>query len=150
MIKIYPDVCVRLASSSDAEELSRLNQEFNGGEKRPRAKIIERLYKNHNELVAVAEISGKVVGFGCAQIIYSFCYEEPHGEITELYVEEAARRKGIAIAIISCLEENLRTRGVRSMKVLTGRRNNTAIKTYERCNYVKDDEQLLKKWLGLS
>jgi ribosomal protein S18 acetylase RimI-like enzyme len=147
VIKIYPDVCVRLASLTDAEELSRLNQEFNGGKKRPPAKIIERLNINHNELIAVAEISGKIVGFGCAQSFYSFCYEEPHGEITELYVEEAARRKGIAIAIVSCLEENLRTRGVRSMKVLTGRRNNAAIKTYEHCNYVKDDERLLKKRL---
>ncbi len=138
---------VRLASFTDAEELSRLNQEFNGGVKRPPAKIIEHLNINRNELIAVAEISGKIVGFGCAQSFYSFCYEEPHGEITELYVEEAARRKGIAIAIISCLEENLRERGVKSMKVLTGRRNNAAIRTYEHCNYVKDDEQMLKKRL---
>ncbi|NIK80601.1 GNAT superfamily N-acetyltransferase [Paenibacillus castaneae] len=98
-------------------------------------------------MIAVAEISGKIVGFGCAQSFYSFCYEEPYGEITELYVEEAAQRKGIAIAIISCLEENLRERGVKSMKVLTGRRNNAAIRTYEHCNYVKDDEQMLKKRL---
>lgn len=147
MIKIYPDVSVRLACLTDAEGLSRLNQEFNGGDKRPPAKIIEGLSINHNELIVVAEIAGKIVGFGCVQIFYSFCYEEPHGEITELYVEEAARRKGIAIALISFLEENLRTRGVRSMKVLTGRSNNAAIKTYELCNYVKDDEQLLKKRL---
>ncbi|WP_422661212.1 GNAT family N-acetyltransferase [Paenibacillus sp. EC2-1] len=136
-----------MAYLTDAEELSRLNQEFNGGKKRPLDKIAERMKINHNELIAVAEISGKTVGFGCAQIYYSFCYEEPHGEITELYVEEAFRRKGIAIAIITCLEEALRTRGVRSTKVLTGRGNNTAIMTYEHCNYVKDDEQLLIKGL---
>ena len=84
---------VRLASFTDAEELSRLNQEFNGGVKRPPTKIIEHLNINRNELIAVAEISGKIVGFGCAQRFYSFCYEEPHGEITELYVEEAAEEK---------------------------------------------------------
>ncbi len=33
------------------------------------------------------------------------------------------------------------------MKVLTGRRNNAAIRTYEHCNYVKDEEQMLKKRL---
>lgn len=143
-----PDVKVRQASLTDAEELSRLNQEFNGGEKRLPAKIIEHLSINHNELIAVAEISGKLVGFGCAQSIYSFCYEEPHGEITELYVEESARRKGIAIAIISYLEEILRERGAKSMKVLTASRNHAAIKTYEYCNYVKNAEQLLKKKLA--
>lgn len=136
----------RLASLSDVEELSRLNLEFNGGEKRPPAKIIERLETN-NELIAVAEFDGKIVGFGCAQSFYSFCYDEPCGEITELYVEEAARRKGVAVSIISCLEESLKARGVKSMKVLTGRSNSAAIKTYEQCNYVKDDEQLLKKRL---
>lgn len=142
------NVRVRLAALTDAEELSRLNQEFNGGEKRPPTKITESLNLNTNELIAVAEISDNIVGFGCAQSFYSFCYEEPHGEITELYVEEAFRRKGIAVAIISCLEGNLTERGVKSMKVLTGRRNNAAIKTYENCNYIIDDEQLLKKRLG--
>ncbi|WP_342422434.1 GNAT family N-acetyltransferase [Paenibacillus sp. FSL E2-0178] len=138
---------VRLASLTDAEDLSRLNQEFNGGAPRPAAKIIEHLNINHNELIAVAEINGRIVGFGCAQCFSSFCYDEPYGEITELYVEEAARRKGIAIAIISCLEENFRERGVKSIKVLTGRSNTAAIRTYEQCSYVKDDEQMLEKRL---
>jgi len=147
VIKIYRSVSVRLATLSDVEELSRLNQEFNGGEKRPPEKIIESLNINHNEIIVVAEISGAVVGFGCAQSFYSFCYEEPYGEITELYVEEAARKKGVAMAIISYLEKNLRSHGVRSVKVLTGRRNNAAIKTYQHCNYTKNDEQMLKKRL---
>ncbi|OZB96581.1 GNAT family N-acetyltransferase [Paenibacillus sp. XY044] len=141
------DIRVRLASVTDAEELSRLNQAFNGGDKQPPRQIMESLRIN-NELIAVAEMMGKVVGFGCAQSFYSFCYEEPQGEITELYVEEAARRRGIAGALIFCLEENLRKRGVKSVKVLTGNRNNAAIKTYEHCNYVIDDELMLTKRIG--
>lgn len=97
--------------------------------------------------LAVAEIGGKIVGFGCAQSFESFCYIELQGEITEMYVEETARRKGIATLLISCLEENLKNRGVLIIKVLTGRQNDVAIKTYEHCNYVKDDELLLKKRL---
>lgn len=144
---MHTDIRVRLASVTDAEELSRLNQVFNGGDKRPPNRIMESL-KVNNELIAVAEIMGKVVGFGCAQSFYSFCYEEPQGEITELYVEEAARRRGIAGAIIYCLEEHLRERGVKSVKVLTGNRNDAAIKTYEHCNYVIDDELMLMKRIG--
>ncbi|WP_343049584.1 hypothetical protein [Paenibacillus phytohabitans] len=53
----------------------------------------------------------------------------------------------MAIAIISCLEENFRERGVKSIKVLTGRSNTAAIRTYEQCSYVKDDEQMLEKRL---
>ncbi|WP_405113410.1 GNAT family N-acetyltransferase [Paenibacillus sp. FSL K6-1217] len=138
-------ITVRLASATDAEALSRLNQEFNGGEPRPPAQIIEHLHTNRNECIALAELNGIIVGFGCAQSLYSFCYEEPFGEITELYVQDAARRKGAARAIIACLEEELRERGVRRVKVLTGRRNAAAIRTYEQCGYVKDDEQMLEK-----
>ncbi|MBP1989608.1 ribosomal protein S18 acetylase RimI-like enzyme [Paenibacillus eucommiae] len=140
------DARIRLASPSDANELSRLNQEFNGGDQRPAADIIESL-NDSAELIAIAEIGGKVVGFGCAQSFRSFCYSGLQGEITELYVAEAARRKGIATSLIFYLEECLKKRGVKSVKVLTGRRNHAAIKTYEQCDYHKDDELLLKKKL---
>ncbi|WP_340023781.1 GNAT family N-acetyltransferase [Paenibacillus sp. FSL K6-1096] len=137
----------RLATATDAEALSRLNQEFNGGAPRPPAKIIEHLHTNRNEIIAVAELNGAIVGFGCAQSLYSFCYDEPYGEITELYVQEAARRQGVALTIIDCLEKNLRERGVTHIRILTGRRNAAAIQFYEHCHYVKDDEQLLEKTL---
>ncbi|WP_238651717.1 GNAT family N-acetyltransferase [Paenibacillus piscarius] len=139
----------RLATATDAEALSRLNQEFNGGALRPPAKIIEHLHTNRNELIAVAELNGAIVGFGCAQSLYSFCYDEPFGEISELYVEQAARRKGVALTIMDCLEENLRERGVTHIRILTGRRNAAAISLYEHCHYVQDDEQLLEKRLQL-
>ncbi|MNV70670.1 putative acetyltransferase [compost metagenome] len=64
-----------------------------------------------------------------------------------MYVEEAARRRGIAASLISFLEDKLQARGVKYVKVLTGRKNHVAIKTYERCNYVQDDELLLHKKL---
>ncbi len=140
-------VRARLASIADAEELSRLNQEFNGGDGRPPAQIAKSLNAG-NELVAVAEINGRVVGFGCAQSYHSFCYEEPQGEITELYVEEHARRRGIAAAILSCLEDYLGKRGVKEIKVLTGKGNVAAICTYEHSGYVVDDELLLIKTFG--
>jgi ribosomal protein S18 acetylase RimI-like enzyme len=137
---------VRLATKNDAEELSRLNQEFNGGDRIHGSEIIESLNKS-TELIAVAVINDKVVGFACAQSFKSFCYQELQAEITEMYVEEASRRKGIASSLISFLEGNLQARGVKNIKVLTGRENNSAIKTYEICNYVKDDELVLHKRL---
>ncbi|GAA3408190.1 GNAT family N-acetyltransferase [Paenibacillus hodogayensis] len=140
------DARIRLAGPSDANELSRLNQAFNGGDPRPSADILESL-NDSAELIAVAEIDGRVVGFGCAQSFRSFCYNGLQGEITELYVEEDARRKGIAASLLLYLEENLEKRGVKSVKVLTGRRNHAAIKTYEQGNYRQDDELLLTKKL---
>jgi predicted acetyltransferase len=56
-----------------------------------------------------------------------------------------ARKKGVATLLISCLEVNLKKNGVKRIKVLSGKDNNAAIKTYEHCNYVADDDILLKK-----
>ncbi|MMZ70111.1 putative acetyltransferase [compost metagenome] len=55
------------------------------------------------------------------------------------------RRKGVATALITSLEEKLKIRGVTEIKVLTGSRNDRAIRMYERCNYVRDGELLLAK-----
>ncbi|MFC3747742.1 GNAT family N-acetyltransferase [Paenibacillus sp. GCM10012306] len=137
---------VRLATLHDAESLSRLNHEFNGGDQRSVSDIIKCLNSN-NELVAVATIMDEVVGFACAQSMQSFCYNEAYGEITEMYVQESARRNGVATSLISFLEDQLHTRGVKTVKILTGRDNNPAIKTYELSGYVKDDEVMLKKKL---
>lgn len=138
---------VRLAAERDAEMLAKLNQRFNGGDRRDGSDIIDSMRKS-DELIAVAEIDGEVVGFGCAQSFRSFCYNELQGEITELYVEPSARRKGAAVSLITCLEQNLKSRGVTEIKVLTGCQNEVAISTYEHCNYIRDDEQLLKKILA--
>jgi ribosomal protein S18 acetylase RimI-like enzyme len=140
------DIAVRMAITSDAEQLSKLNQEFNGGNRRPLSDIVECLNKS-TELVSVAVDNGNIVGFACAQSFDSFCYEEPQGEITELYVEEASRKRGVATSLISCLELNLQRYGVKRIKVLTGKENNAAIKTYEHCDYIMDDDLLLKKKL---
>lgn len=130
------DARIRLASTSDANELSRLNQEFNGGDQRTSADIIESI-NDSAELIAVAEIGGKVVGFGCAQSFRSFCYNGLQGEITELYVAEAARRKGIATSLIFYLEENLKKRGVKSVKVLTGRRTMLRLKLMNNATFIR-------------
>lgn len=50
--------------------------------------------------------------------------------------------------MIACLESHLIQRGVTEVKVLTGRQNAAAIRTYKRCGYAVDDEVLFKKLLS--
>ncbi|XOK62464.1 N-acetyltransferase family protein [Paenibacillus elgii] len=137
---------VRMATADDAADLARLNQAFNGGELLPASEIIESMNRS-SELIVVATIDGKVVGFACAQSYKSFCYREGLGEITEMYIEQAARRKGLAASMIALLEDKLAERGVKNIKILTGSDNGPAIRTYERCGYIKDDEIFLQKEL---
>ncbi|HBU81628.1 MAG TPA: N-acetyltransferase [Paenibacillus sp.] len=136
---------IRWANANDAEDLLKLNDAFNGvGTSVDEVKDSLAL---SDELIALAVINDQAVGFACAQYFKSFCYRGFLGEITEMYITEVARRRGLATLLISFIEDELRARGVTNMKILTGQRNEMAIKTYEKSNYEKTEEVLLQKKL---
>ncbi|GGA85496.1 GNAT family N-acetyltransferase [Ornithinibacillus halotolerans] len=137
---------VRLATEKDAEQLSRLNQLFNGGEAVSPEKIKESM-KNSNELIVVAIVDEKIMGFSCAQVFSSFCYDELQGEITEMYVHEGVRRQGLASLMINLLEEKLAECNAKHVKILTGKQNKAAIKTYTKNGYQLEEDVLLEKKL---
>jgi ribosomal protein S18 acetylase RimI-like enzyme len=136
---------VRRAKADDAKYLSELNHEFNGV-RISEEQIIENL-SHANEIVVIALINDAPVGFVCAQYYKSICYSEPYAEVTELYMTSKARRKGIAKRALAFIENELKLKGVKSVKVLTGKNNETAIKTYENSDYIKKEEQVLHKRL---
>ena len=136
---------VRRANANDAKYLAKLNDEFNGIGI-TEEEIIERLSFS-NEIVVITLANDVPVGFACAQFYQSFCYSNPCAEITELYITSHARRKGIATEILNFIENELILKGVKSVKVLTGKKNEIAIKTYENSNYIMEDEQVLQKKL---
>lgn len=136
---------VRWANVQDIEYLMTLNDEFNGvGLARSH---VEHSLLQNNELIALAFLDDVPVGFACAQIFKSFCYQWSDAEITELYVKETARRKGLASMLISFLEQEFRTQNVKYVKIVTGKNNESALKTYEHSNYVKKEYTLFQKKL---
>ncbi|OPA75224.1 hypothetical protein BVG16_21735 [Paenibacillus selenitireducens] len=139
------NINVRWANETDAENLMLLNQEFNG----VGLSISDVLtsIRQSKELIALAILDEEPVGFACAQWFNSFCYPHGQGEITEMYIQEKARRKGLATQLIDFLEQEFRCRGVKSVNILTGRDNVQAHKTYTRSNYMKKDEVVFQKKL---
>ncbi|WFB61121.1 GNAT family N-acetyltransferase [Paenibacillus sp. BR1-192] len=137
---------IRLASPTDASVLDRLNEEFNGV--RMQLEEIKYSLEQADEIVAIAYLGDDPVGFACAQSFKSFCYRELVGEITEMYIQERARRQGLAGMLLVFLEEQLFARGVSTVKVLTGHDNRHAIAAYEKSGYKREDEVLLEKELG--
>jgi len=141
------NLTIRLVTEHDSAELQKLNYEFNGPGLISIEEINESL-KFSNEIIAITLLNEVYVGFICAQFYKSFCYRDLQGEITELYVREAYRRRGVATQLISFAEEELRSRRVRKIKVLTGNNNQFAINTYIRSEYIKDDDLVLYKRLN--
>ena len=96
---------IRRAREEDAEQLIKLNSEFNNVTV-PQASVRESIKNNSSEVVFVAQLEGELVGFVCAQIQYSFCYVGQQAEITEIYVATDSRRRGIAERLMMAAEES--------------------------------------------
>ncbi|NUU79763.1 GNAT family N-acetyltransferase [Paenibacillus xylanilyticus] len=134
---------VREAVKEDVPFLIELNDQFNGV--RRSQEEVETDLLNGREVIVVAVMEEKVVGFACGQIYKSFCYAEHQAEITEMYIQESARRNGLATMMIEQLEETFKNSGVKHIKILTGIKNTNAIKTYEKAGYNQEEELVFDK-----
>ncbi|MBQ8638960.1 MAG: GNAT family N-acetyltransferase [Lachnospiraceae bacterium] len=137
---------VRLATEMDAEQLERLNIEFNGEGETTLEAIRDSLLNNQQELVFVDDENGLLTGFVCVQLKRSFCYDKYTPEITEVYVKEEYRKRGIASAMIrfaeNCCRENF---PLQKFELLTGKNNKGAQTVYGKLGYREDGELHLIK-----
>ncbi|MEO2204718.1 GNAT family N-acetyltransferase [Paenibacillus pabuli] len=140
-----PSLLVREAVKEDVPFLIELNDQFNGV--RRSLEEVENDLLNAREVIVVAVMEEQVVGFACGQIYKSFCYAEHQAEITEMYIQESARRNGLAGMMIERLEGIFNHSGVQHIKILTGNKNAKAIKTYEKAGYDREDELVFAKEL---
>ena len=136
---------IRLAACSDAPELKRLNDLFNGEGCNTVDSIKESIMGNEQEIICVAAEGNILVGFCCGQVLKSMCYPAKYGEITELYVADEYRRQGIGKELLKTVENKLYERGVKHLHILTGDKNITAQKLYSSCSYTKTAEILFDK-----
>lgn len=142
------NLVIRKARSSDAQALTVLLNLSDTGQHvcSDASQVATSLESNSTERVFLALDREKLVGFIALQVTQSFCYLQSTAEITELYVSEPKRCKGIAEGLVSeaihfcrkekCLEVFLR--------VNSG--NHGAIRLYERCGLkpVKHHEYRIK------
>ena len=135
----------RLASPADAEALVRLNAAFNEVEDVTRDEVRSSLLSS-SEIVVVAEESGVVIAFCCAQVHHSFCYPAPVAEVTEMYVDTAHRRKGHATGMLAFLEQHLCDKyGTDEIHLLTGTDNLAAQSAYQKAGFIRQNEVYMTK-----
>ena len=136
---------IRLAQPSDAAELHKLNELFNGVGTNTLDNIESKLNSIRKELIYVADDGERLIGFCCGHIISSICYPVDYAEITELYVIDECRRHGIGKQLIRFVEERLEELGARHFHILTFKDNSAAIALYLSCGYTQTSETLLEK-----
>lgn len=141
-------ITVRLAKETDAETLFRLNRDFNEDEAAGLERIRTCLRENLMETVAIAFVGDAPAGFLCGQKLRSMCYDVDYVELTELYVAEEFRRRGVASRLMGFLEEYYRERGIHAFQLFTGGDNRRAQALYEKLGFFRTEEIFMRKRPG--
>jgi ribosomal protein S18 acetylase RimI-like enzyme len=145
---------IRLAQSSDALELKKLNDLFNGKDSNVVDAIKKSLEENEREIVCVAaeigQNAGKLVGFCCGQIIKSMCYSILYGDITEFCVTEEVtedieeieeyRCQDIGKQLIEFIELEFDKRGVNHLHHIIGKDNALSQELFCSLGYIDSSE----------
>ena len=143
-----PDpVQIRLAEPKDATFLAALNRDFNDSATTPEQIARQLQEGTGTEVILVAEINGRVVGFACMQMMTSICYPNPWAELSELYVHPSHRRCGLGRALLQKAEDQTRSWGAREIHLRTGAKNAAGKALYRTMGYCEDPEILFQKRL---
>ena len=139
---------LRLATPDDSRDLARLNAEFNEVHVLP-AQLSSRLANPHRvETPIVAEEDNCIVGFASLCLVPRVFYDTPHAELTELFVQEAYRRRGIGRALVAHAERLACEGGAAELLlVLTSFTNHEAQSLYHAMGYEDDDLAMSKAFL---
>ena len=128
---------VEFAKTSDAIEIGNLSQHYveHGLGWRYTPSRIKKLISNKSKNVVVARNIDELVGFGI------MTYENDQANLDLLGVKVSYRRQGIGTLVVNWLEEVANLGGVYNVYVQVRKTNQSAIKFYQKLDYLVIDEK---------
>jgi ribosomal protein S18 acetylase RimI-like enzyme len=135
MTSSYGPLAIHAAMPGDASRLAPLLRAFGGSPVRTDG-LAERIAAcAGREVALLAEFEGEVVGFACVEVRPAIGDFEPRAEVTDLYIREQDRRRGIGRALMSAAEAHARANGAETLFLLTGHTNAAAQAFYRALGY---------------
>jgi GNAT superfamily N-acetyltransferase len=128
-------ILTREATIDDLGHLTRLNEIFNEVKGTPEQLAARLANPKCVEIPIVAEVENRVVGFAGLRVVPTVFYEEPHAELTEIFVEESFRRQGVGQALIRFAESLAQVKGAGEIMLQTNRENKGAQEFYTAMGY---------------
>lgn len=135
---------VRTAQPADAGEIARLNTRMNGSDEPPENYANRLKEARRVDTPILAEMDGQVIGMANLRLLQPVFYAEPYAELTEMFVEESYRRRGVGRALIAFAEQLALEGGAHAMLVLTDFYNHAAQELYRSMGFVHYDIALIK------
>ena len=135
---------IRIAKHEDAAEIARLNTLFNGCSE-PAAHYAARLRDPRRvDTPILAEVDGHCAGIASLRLAPQVFYAGLYAELTELFVEEAYRRRGIGRALLTYAERIAAEAGAAEIVIRTGFKNLAAQQLYRARGFTDQDLSMSK------
>lgn len=138
-------VIITVATTDDAHEIARLNLLFNEATDPAEAIAARMSDPACVETVILAKIAGEIVGFALVRVVPCVLYADHHAKLTELYVLEKYRKRGIAGEFLSFAEKIAIQKGAQNIIAQTGDTNTAALSLYRKHGYMDYDLSLKKR-----
>ncbi len=147
-------VTTRLARTTDAPQVDHLLAVYRAEVEAPQRKSVELDLSGEGPLfLLVAERHaldepgepGELVGMLAAHRCYNFMQDAPFLLLTDIYVEAAQRRSGVAGALLQMAEVLAMELECASMSIIVAHINDAALTTAARAGFYKHDELLISR-----
>jgi ribosomal protein S18 acetylase RimI-like enzyme len=104
------------------------------------AQLLIRTATAQNGCIQMARAETETVGFGCAWVEED---DDPllrddartYGYVSDIFVEGAWRRQGIALQLLDALEMAMRSRGCHRIRICSKAANHFALECYKKAGY---------------
>jgi ribosomal protein S18 acetylase RimI-like enzyme len=140
-------VCtIRLATAADADRVAPLFDAYRRFYGLPsdlplcRQYVAERLQREESVVLLASEADGTAVGFVQMYPGFSSLSAARTYVLYDLFVDPAARRRGVGRDLMTAAAEEARRRGAVSLELSTARTNHGAQRLYESLGWLRDDE----------
>lgn len=106
------------------------------------------ILSDENHHIIAAEEDGKIVSSCVCVIIPNLTHEQrPYALIENVVTDEAYRKRGLATACLDFAREIARKENCYKIMLLTGSKEESTLRFYERAGYNRNDKTAFIQWL---
>lgn len=137
---------IRLAASADVEQIAPLYDAYRQFYGLPadlrlcRQYLAERLAHDESVVLLAVDADGTALGFLQMYPTFSSLRAARVFVLYDLFVDPAARRRGVGRRLMEAAAEGARRRGAVSLALSTAKTNHRAQRLYESLGWVRDEE----------